>query len=30
MNRYVAESVKRIEFLIVEKTAGDGVRVTRA
>jgi len=30
MNRYVAESVKRIEFVIVDKTAGDGVRVTRA
>jgi hypothetical protein len=29
MNRYVAESVKRIEFVIVDKTAGDGVRVTR-
>jgi hypothetical protein len=30
MNRYVAESVKRIEFVIVDKTAGDRVRVTRA
>ncbi len=30
MNRYVAESVKRIEFVIVDKAAGDGVRVTRA
>ena len=30
INRYVAESVKRIEFVIVDKTAGDGGRVTRA
>ena len=30
MNRYVAESVKRIEFVIVDKTAGEGARVTRA
>ena len=30
MNRYVAESVKRIEFVIVDKTAADGVRLTWA
>ena len=29
LNRYVAESVKRIEFVIVEKAAGAGARSTR-
>ena len=30
INRYVAESVKRIEFVIPDKAAGGGVRATRA
>jgi predicted nucleic acid-binding Zn ribbon protein len=30
INRYVAESVKRVEFVIVDKVAGEGTRVTRA
>jgi hypothetical protein len=30
INRYVAESVRRIEFVIGEKAAGEGARVTRA
>ena len=30
INRYVAESVKRIEFVLVEKAAGEGARATRA
>jgi predicted nucleic acid-binding Zn ribbon protein len=30
INRYVAESVRRIEFVIVDKAAGGGARVTRA
>ena len=30
INRYVAESVKRIEFVITDKTAGEGARTTRA
>jgi len=30
INRCVAESVKRIEFVIVEKAAGEGARSTRA
>jgi hypothetical protein len=30
LNRYVAESVKRIEFVITEKDAGEGARATRA
>ncbi|MGA9800099.1 MAG: DUF721 domain-containing protein [Terriglobales bacterium] len=29
INRYVAESVKRIEFVILDKTAGQGARPTR-
>jgi hypothetical protein len=29
INRYVAESVKRIEFVIVDKAAGGGARATR-
>ena len=29
INRYVAESVKRIEFVIVDKVAGEGGRATR-
>ena len=29
LNRYVAESVKRIEFVIVEKAAGSGARSSR-
>ena len=30
INRYVAESVRRIEFVIVDKAAGEGARSTRA
>jgi hypothetical protein len=30
INRYVAESVKRIEFVTVDKAAGEGSRSTRA
>jgi hypothetical protein len=30
INRYMAESVKRIEFVLVEKAAGEGARATRA
>ena len=30
VNRYVAESVKRIEFVIVDRVAGGGARATRA
>jgi predicted nucleic acid-binding Zn ribbon protein len=30
LNRYVAESVKRIEFVIADKAAGEGARPTRA
>ena len=30
INRYVAESVRRIEFVIVDKAAGEGARPTRA
>jgi hypothetical protein len=30
INRYVAESVKRIEFVVPGKTAGEGARATRA
>ncbi len=30
INRYVTESVKRIEFVIVERVAGEGARATRA
>jgi hypothetical protein len=29
LNRYVAESVGRIEFVIVDKAAGEGARSTR-
>ena len=29
LNRYVAESVRRIEFVIVDKAAGEGARPTR-
>src|ERR1700686_215781 len=29
INRYVSESVKRIEFVILEKAAGEGARLTR-
>jgi hypothetical protein len=29
INRYVAESVKRVEFVIVNKVAGEGARATR-
>jgi hypothetical protein len=29
VNRYVAESVRRIEFVIVDKAAGEGARPTR-
>ncbi|HYM06690.1 MAG TPA: DUF721 domain-containing protein [Terriglobales bacterium] len=30
INRYVAESVRRIEFVIGDKAAGQGARATRA
>lgn len=30
INRYVAQSVKRIEFLILDKAAGEGARGTQA
>ena len=30
LNRYVAESVKRIEFVMMDKNAGEGARATRA
>jgi hypothetical protein len=30
LNRYVAESVRRIEFVIVDKAAGEGASPTRA
>jgi hypothetical protein len=30
INRYVAESVRRIEFVIGDKAAGEGARPTRA
>ena len=30
LNRYVAESVRRIEFVIADKAAGEGARATRA
>jgi hypothetical protein len=30
VNRYVAEGVKRIEFVIMDKSAGAGARATRA
>jgi len=30
INRYVAESVKRIEFVILDQAAGEGARATRA
>ena len=30
INRYVAESVKRIEFVVPGKAAGEGARATRA
>jgi hypothetical protein len=30
INRYVSESVKRIEFVIVGKVAGEGARATPA
>ena len=30
INRYVAESVQRIEFVIGDKAAGEGARATRA
>lgn len=30
INRYVAESVKRIEFVIGDKNAGEGARAARA
>jgi hypothetical protein len=30
INRYVAESVRRIEFVMGEKAAGEGARATRA
>jgi hypothetical protein len=29
INRYVAESVQRIEFVILDKDAGEGVRATQ-
>jgi hypothetical protein len=29
LNRYIAESVKRIEFVIVDKLAGEGTRATQ-
>ena len=30
INRYVAESVRRIEFVVPERPAGEGARATRA
>lgn len=30
INRYVSESVKRIEFVVAGKVAGEGTRATRA
>jgi len=30
LNRYVAESVKRIEFVMMDKNAGEGARATRS
>ena len=29
INRYVAESVKRIEFVVPDKAAGEGARATQ-